>query len=69
MAEVVAHFIPRLVEVHNYQFTSSVSIKEYNWATLNKKVFKKMGFQLSKEDIDDVIKCSPKVIERILRFV
>eukprot|EP00347_Sterkiella_histriomuscorum_P023443 403334620 len=69
MAEIVHHFLPKLVEVHNYQSSSAVSQKEYNWTTLNSKVFKKIGFQLSKEDLDSIIKCETGTVERVLRFV
>jgi len=37
MAEVVKHFFPRLVELHNYQPTSSKKNKIYNWQALNRK--------------------------------
>ena len=33
------------------------------------KVFRKMGFQITKEDIDDVVNARPEGIERILRIV
>lgn len=36
---------------------------------MNVKIFKKMGFQISKEDIDAVIKCETGAIERLLRLV
>ena len=47
-AEVVKHYIPKLVELHNYSAAHSVSQKLYNWNTLNVKVFRKIGMQLSK---------------------
>lgn len=47
-AEVVKHYIPKLVELHNYSAAHSVSQKMYNWNTLNIKVFKKIGIQVSK---------------------
>mmetsp|Transcript_79886 Transcript_79886/g.93365 ORF Transcript_79886/g.93365 Transcript_79886/m.93365 type:complete len:212 (-) Transcript_79886:59-694(-) len=69
MAETVAHFLPKLVEVHNYIPASSLAQKVSNWNTLNKKVFKKIGFQLSKNDIDTVVNCAPEAIERVILFV
>lgn len=33
------------------------------------RVFKKMGFQLAKEDIDAIVKCEGGAIERVLRLV
>lgn len=35
MAEIVAHFLPKLVEVHNYSAAHSLSMKATNWDTLN----------------------------------
>jgi predicted Rdx family selenoprotein len=37
MAEIIHHFIPRLVDVHNYPGTGSLTQKEANWNTLNIK--------------------------------
>jgi hypothetical protein len=36
MAEVCAYFFPRLVELHNYSKTNSVTQRQYNWNTLNR---------------------------------
>ena len=33
------------------------------------KVFKKMGFMLSKLDIENIVKCAPDAIEKVLRLV
>jgi len=66
-AELAAHFFPKLVELHNYSAANSVSQKTYNWNTLNQKVFKKMGFQIGKHDIEGVCACAPGVVERVLR--
>lgn len=35
MAETVAHFLPKLVEIHNYIPAHSLSQKSANWNTLN----------------------------------
>ena len=51
-AEVVKHYIPKLVDLHNYSQAHSVAQKVYNWNTLNLKVFKKFGFQISKQEVD-----------------
>ena len=69
MAEVVKNYIPHLVELHNYSAAHSVSQKSYNWNTLNQKVFKKIGFTLTKKDIDDAVNCVPDTIERILKVL
>eukprot|EP00898_Chlorokybus_atmophyticus_P007847 jgi/Chlat1/8063/Chrsp73S07537 len=35
MAEVIAHYYPRYVELHNYSPANALSQKLYNWNTLN----------------------------------
>jgi len=66
-AEIVHHYFPRIVEVHNYPSANSYAQKMYNWNTLNQKVFRKMGFQVSKSDLEGVCNCAPGVVERVLR--
>ncbi|RYG57465.1 hypothetical protein EON66_00325 [archaeon] len=98
MAEVVAHFYPKLVELHNYSAANSVRQKLYNWSTLNRtccaakrfcqlhcallrcetgfffvrggavaeKVFKRLGFEVRKSDVEAVVNCKPGVIESII---
>ncbi|CAD7952429.1 unnamed protein product [Amoebophrya sp. A120] len=66
VAEVVSQYFPRLVELHNYSSAHSHAQKSYNWNTLNKKVLRKLGFQLHPGDIDDVIKAVPGAIEKVL---
>lgn len=65
-AELVAHFFPKLVELHNYSAANSVSQKMYNWNTLNQKVFKKMGMQVSRAEVEGVCNCSAGVVERVI---
>lgn len=38
MAEIVAHYFPKLVELHNYSPAHNSVQKMYNWGTLNQKV-------------------------------
>lgn len=35
VAELVQHFYPKLVDMHNYSVTNAIARKTYNWATLN----------------------------------
>ena len=37
VAEIVSHYFPRLVELHNYSAANSYAQKIYNWNTLNTK--------------------------------
>jgi len=68
-AEIVNHFFPRLVEMHNYSAASSVDKKQYNWQTLNTKVLKKIGHQIHPQDVDDITCAKPNAIEKVLRVL
>ena len=63
IAEIIHYYFPKLVELHNYQSVSGKTKKTYNWTTLNQKVFKKMGMQISKEDINGIVQAEPEAIE------
>ncbi|KAI8921757.1 hypothetical protein BC831DRAFT_404924 [Entophlyctis helioformis] len=65
-AEVVRHFIPKLVDIHNYSPANSVSQKIYNWTTLNQKVFKRLGYSTNDEIISCIVNNKPGYIEYIL---
>ena len=66
VAEVVKHFQPQLVDLHNYSNAHSVQQKTYNWSTLNHKVFSKLGMQTSPKDIKDCVEMVPETVERVL---
>lgn len=68
-AEIVAHFIPRLVELHNYPCANSTQQKLYNWDTLNVRVLKKLNAALSRPDIEAISQCVPGAIEKFLHVL
>lgn len=43
--------------------------KLYNWNTLNGKVFRKLGFVVSKQDCEAVSNCVPGSVERVLKLL
>ncbi|XP_054766713.2 sperm flagellar protein 1-like [Lytechinus pictus] len=51
IAEVVHHFYPRMVELHNYTPASSSTHKIENWKLLNRKVLAKLNCQVPERDI------------------
>ncbi|XP_028651425.1 sperm flagellar protein 1 [Erpetoichthys calabaricus] len=65
-AEVVKHFYPKLVELHNYIPANSTHQKLSNWATLNRKVFSKLNFHITEETIKKIINCTNGIIESVL---
>ncbi|CAG7721138.1 unnamed protein product [Allacma fusca] len=66
VAEVIAHFVPKIVEMHNYPAASSWTQKRVNWQTLNRRVFPKIGVRISEEIIEQLIDAKPGVIEQVL---
>eukprot|EP01137_Pigoraptor_chileana_P018025 Opistho-2@76906 len=66
VAETVKHFIPRLVELHNYVPSLSSSQKMSNWNTLNQKVFRKLNFTVPDDVVQAVIGGKPGVVEVVL---
>ena len=66
VAEVVKHFLPHLVELHNYSGAHSIQQKTYNWNTLNTKVLKKLHYQISPGEIKDLVEMVPETIEKVL---
>ena len=66
LAEIVKHYQPKLVDLHNYSQAHSLSQKTYNWNTLNVKVLKKLGLNLSKQEIEAIVNMEPDAIEKTL---
>ena len=75
-AEVVKHFVPKLVDLHNYAPANSISQKIYNWSTLNgirskyklilEKVFRKLGYFINDTIIHAMVNCKPGYVEYLL---
>uniref|UniRef100_A0A1I8G562 Calponin-homology (CH) domain-containing protein n=1 Tax=Macrostomum lignano TaxID=282301 RepID=A0A1I8G562_9PLAT len=64
MAEVVKHYFPRLVDLHNFNPCNNTEQKKKNWMLLNWKTFKKLNFELSNDVIDSIINAKAGTIER-----
>ena len=65
-AEIMKHYYPKMVDLHNYPEASSTQLKLSNWNTLCLKVFRKIGFSLSTEELNNVVNSKPKAIEQVL---
>ena len=68
-AEVVSHFTPRLVELHNYSPASSSTQKITNWQTLNRKVLVKLGLKLPDGTLRQIVSCQPGAVEIALHNI
>lgn len=66
LAEVIHHFLPKLVELHNYQSTTNSEAKRKNWETLQQKVLKRLQIKLTADEIDALISAKQGAIERVL---
>ena len=66
VAEILKFYFPKYVELHNYPSASSTKQKLSNWSTLKMKVFKKIKFQISQEEIQDIVNSKPKAIQKVL---
>ena len=65
-AEVVAHYFPRLVDLHNYSASSNSSLKLANWTALNAKVLKKLKHSLAPPMLEDLVHAKPGAAEVFL---
>jgi hypothetical protein len=66
MAELIKHFRPKLVEMHNYSAANSSKKKKYNWMTLRKKVFPKLKITISDTDVSRIVMSKPGAVEDLL---
>ncbi len=65
-AEAVSHFLPKLVELHNYVPANSIKLKKANWYTLNWKVLSKIGINLTDATIQELVEAKSGAIEKVL---
>lgn len=61
--------VPHLVELHNYISSSNTKQKRANWILLNKKVLNKIGYDLSEEELDNLVNAKSNYIESVLKSV
>ncbi|XP_072292995.1 sperm flagellar protein 1 [Eucyclogobius newberryi] len=65
-AEVVKHYFPKLVDLHNYVPASSTAQKHSNWDLLNRKVFSKLNFQVMEGTVNKIVLKTPGALEPVL---
>ena len=66
VAEIIHHYLPNLVDLHNYSSANSLDHKRSNWFTLNKKVLSQFGLDLSDVIITGLSNGKPGLIEVLL---
>lgn len=47
LAQIINYYHPSLIEIHNYIACSNKRQKFTNWKTMNKKVFNKLGINIT----------------------
>eukprot|EP00796_Vickermania_ingenoplastis_P007220 gene7220-5073_t len=67
VAEILHHYFPKLVELHNYVPAMGRARKIANWETLNARVLSKLYFSVPRDEIEDLTAAVPGAIERFLR--
>ncbi|CAG9316889.1 SPEF1_3 [Blepharisma stoltei] len=68
IAEIFKHFIPSIIDLHNYPPANAARQKLANWETLNKKVLSRLDFQMDVRAINDIVNCVPEAIEKVLKI-
>lgn len=66
MAELIHRFHPTLVTLSSYHDTGKPEEKKANWEMLNIRVFKKLGFMLTKKEIENIVEYEPDAVELVL---
>ncbi|XP_078312960.1 sperm flagellar protein 1-like isoform X6 [Crassostrea virginica] len=69
LAEIVHHYFPKTVELHNYSPAAATKQKMENWYLLNRRVLRKLDLDLSDEVIRALANCKPKVVEKVLMLL
>lgn len=66
LADILKHYYPRNVDLHNYIPASNLHLKRENWHTLNRKVLPKIDIKLTKEFINQLANGNQAAIEKLL---
>ncbi|XP_033633297.1 sperm flagellar protein 1-like [Asterias rubens] len=66
VAEIVHHYVPKIVEIHNYTPANSTQQKMSNWGTLNRKVLPKIGFSIQESLVRSICNSKAGVVEVVL---
>jgi len=66
VAELLQHFLPKLVDMHNYSPANSTAQKMNNWGVLQRRVFSKLKFAIPEPVVRSICNCKPGVVELVL---
>ncbi|XP_033756339.1 sperm flagellar protein 1-like isoform X2 [Pecten maximus] len=65
-AEMIHYYFPNYVDMHNYTASNGSKGKTKNWNVLNRKVLRRLNFELADDVISNLCKPTPFVIEKVL---
>jgi len=66
VAELLQHFLPKMVDMHNYSPANSSSQKMNNWGVLQRRIFSKLKFAVPEPVVRSICNCKPGVVELVL---
>jgi hypothetical protein len=66
VAEIVHHFLPNIIDMHNYTPAYNITQKQANWGMLNSKVFSKFGLNVPSNITQNISNAKPGYIEVLL---
>ncbi|XP_054886163.1 sperm flagellar protein 1-like [Poeciliopsis prolifica] len=69
VAEIVKHYFPKIVDIHNYITSCKRQQKISNWNLLNKRVFSKLEFYVSEEAVEKIVSSIPGAILPVMFFL
>lgn len=69
MAEVLHHYFPKMVALHNYSAAHGRKQKLYTWETLNRKVLERLDIHVPEDHLEAIVDCEPRAVERLLKAV
>ena len=67
LLEVIRHYCPRIVDANIISAAVRYQDKINNWNLLNEKVLKKLGIRLNELDIINIVKFTPKSVDKVLQ--
>jgi len=66
VAEIIHHFVPKVIDLHNYVPANSNQAKTENWNLLTRKILSKLGYHVPNQLIKDIVLSKPGQIEKFL---
>ncbi|XP_076472815.1 sperm flagellar protein 1-like isoform X2 [Babylonia areolata] len=69
VAEMIKHYFPRMVDLHNYTPAHSSKQKMENWYLLNRRVLRRLDLDLSDDVIRALANAKAKVVEKVLMML